>query len=367
MNSQEAAVAVSLYAKLVQECKGIDLSFRVGVITAYKAQVGELRKQFRRQFGDEILSKVDFNTVDGFQGQEKDIIILSCVRGGNGEGGGIGFLSDVRRMNVALTRARSSLFILGDSRALRTNESWGKLVEDATERGVLREVDRNSFALNAQVSNVKPTSKKTAPPAVKRTNVSPSKQILPAPPGLMTPAELAKARLSNSSNGASSLGIKRRLMDSVKKEEEDSGLPSTGSAQKRSKTSNRDSNAAPALLKSKVKEEELEDGEIGVEVPVESGDERMQGIEYTSKPIAAPTQATANGNGVSHEMRKTASASSNTAVPGGTSGVAPAAPHAVRPAGAPTLVPPKKPATSSMFIQRKVRSPLSSYFRAGQC
>ena len=132
MNSQEAAVAVALYAKLVQECKGIDLSFRVGVITAYKAQVGELRKQFRRQFGDDILSKVDFNTVDGFQGQEKDVIILSCVRGGAGEGGGIGFLSDVIRMNVALTRARSSLFILGDSKAFRTNESWGKLVEDAT-------------------------------------------------------------------------------------------------------------------------------------------------------------------------------------------------------------------------------------------
>lgn len=145
-NREEAAVAVALYDRLRRDCPQIDLDFRVGIITPYKGQLGELKKQFRRRFGDEILSKVDFNTVDGFQGQEKDIIILSCVRGGQSDGTGIGFLSDVRRMNVALTRARSSLFILGDSRALKINEHWRKLVTDAEERGCLREVRQGHFS-----------------------------------------------------------------------------------------------------------------------------------------------------------------------------------------------------------------------------
>lgn len=140
INKPEAAVAAALYGRLLRDCKGIDLSLRVGIITPYKGQVGELKRTFRRQFGDEIVEKVDFNTVDGFQGQEKDIILLSCVRGGKGEGHGVGFLSDTRRMNVALTRARSSLFVLGDSKALQANEHWKKLVEDASERGFLREV-----------------------------------------------------------------------------------------------------------------------------------------------------------------------------------------------------------------------------------
>lgn len=140
INREEANIAAALYARLGRDCNGIDLSYRVGIITPYKGQVGELRRTFRRRFGDDITEKVDFNTVDGFQGQEKDIIILSCVRGGKGEGSGVGFLSDVRRMNVALTRARSSLFVLGDAKALRTNEHWRKLVDDAQERGHYKEV-----------------------------------------------------------------------------------------------------------------------------------------------------------------------------------------------------------------------------------
>ena len=140
LNKEEAAVAVALYSRLVRECDTVDFKGRVGIITPYKGQVNELKFQFRRRFGKDVDTYVDFNTVDGFQGQEKDIIILSCVRGGTAEGSGIGFLSDTRRMNVALTRARSSLFILGDSNALKYNEYWGKLVSDAVERDFLRTV-----------------------------------------------------------------------------------------------------------------------------------------------------------------------------------------------------------------------------------
>ena len=67
---------------------------------------------------------VEVSTVDGFQGREKDIILVSCVRGG--VSGGLGFVDDVRRMNVALTRARYALWVVGDSRALGACPSIGE-------------------------------------------------------------------------------------------------------------------------------------------------------------------------------------------------------------------------------------------------
>lgn len=139
MNRGEASVAVAIYGRLLREYSDIDFQYRVGIITGYAAQVGEIKRQFRAAFGQDVLSKIDINTVDGFQGQEKDIIILSCVRGGP-EQEGIGFLKDTRRMNVALTRAKSSLFVLGDRQALKQNQHWSALIDDAVERGVISEV-----------------------------------------------------------------------------------------------------------------------------------------------------------------------------------------------------------------------------------
>jgi senataxin len=119
-NEPEAQLVVALYQTLCRTFPDEQLAARrrVGVITPYAQQLSLLKRLFERALGPRWAAEVDVNTVDGFQGREKDIILFSCVRsagnaGGGGAGGGIGFLDDLRRMNVALTRARHSLFVVG--------------------------------------------------------------------------------------------------------------------------------------------------------------------------------------------------------------------------------------------------------------
>ncbi|KAI1379674.1 SEN1 N terminal-domain-containing protein [Hypoxylon crocopeplum] len=132
VNLEELKVAMQLYERLMTDCPTIDFKGKIGIITPYKAQLFELRDQFSRRYGDKIKEQIEFNTTDAFQGRECEIIIFSCVRAS--PTGGIGFMTDIRRMNVGLTRAKSSLFILGDSRALVQGEFWNKLIEDAKAR-----------------------------------------------------------------------------------------------------------------------------------------------------------------------------------------------------------------------------------------
>ncbi|CAO3630759.1 unnamed protein product [Cunninghamella blakesleeana] len=139
-NIAEAEAAVVIVDMLACRFPGIKFGYKIGIITPYKQQVSQLKYRFERRFGNKILQMIDFNTVDGFQGQEKDIIIFSCVRGEKGHtnpSSGIGFLADIRRMNVGLTRAKKSLFILGNARSLYQDKHWGGLVNDARERRLL--------------------------------------------------------------------------------------------------------------------------------------------------------------------------------------------------------------------------------------
>jgi len=109
-NRAEVQVAVALYTRLLKEFDSVDFNFRVGVVSMYRAQIQELRRAFEARFGVDVTSHVDFNTVDGFQGQEKDIIILSCVRAGPGLQS-VGFLSGTSRTllgHTKLTRHRCS-------------------------------------------------------------------------------------------------------------------------------------------------------------------------------------------------------------------------------------------------------------------
>ena len=99
-----------------------------GVISPYKAQVQYLRQLIRRDaFFKPFHHLIAVNTVDGFQGQERDVIVISLVRA-NDEGQ-IGFLSDLRRMNVAITRARMKLIILGDASTLTRHPFYQRLYE----------------------------------------------------------------------------------------------------------------------------------------------------------------------------------------------------------------------------------------------
>jgi len=104
----------------------LDEHIDVGVISPYRAQIQYLRQLIRkRAFFKPFRHLISVNTVDGFQGQERDIILISLVRAN--EQGQIGFLKDLRRMNVAITRARMKLIILGNVQTLTQHPFYKKL------------------------------------------------------------------------------------------------------------------------------------------------------------------------------------------------------------------------------------------------
>ena len=105
-----------------------DESIDVGIISPYRAQVQLLRKMIRqKEYFRPYRRLITVNTVDGFQGQERDIILISLVR--SNDGGDIGFLRDLRRMNVAITRARMKLIILGSAQTMTSHPFYQKLYE----------------------------------------------------------------------------------------------------------------------------------------------------------------------------------------------------------------------------------------------
>ncbi|EGC30633.1 hypothetical protein DICPUDRAFT_50668 [Dictyostelium purpureum] len=130
-NMEEIKMAYFLYQHIIKEYPEEDFSGRIGIISPYRQQVLQLREAFKNYPG------VSIDTVDGFQGREREIIIFSCVRAPAEKGSGIGFLSDVRRMNVALTRPRCSLIIMGNVKALSVNKDWNDLIVHAQDLGCL--------------------------------------------------------------------------------------------------------------------------------------------------------------------------------------------------------------------------------------
>ena len=131
INKAEAELtllALEQYFKKIGKERILEERLDVGVISPYRAQVQHLRRLFKkREFFKPYRHLISVNTVDGFQGQERDIILISLVRA-NDEGQ-IGFLRDLRRMNVAITRARMKLIILGDASTMTRHPFYKKLYE----------------------------------------------------------------------------------------------------------------------------------------------------------------------------------------------------------------------------------------------
>ena len=126
--AQLTLLSLQAYFELIGKQRIIDERLDVGIISPYRAQVQYLRQQLRKkEWVKPFRSLISVNTVDGFQGQERDIIIISLVR--SNDEGQIGFLRDLRRMNVAITRARMKVIILGDRTTLTRHPFYRKLYQ----------------------------------------------------------------------------------------------------------------------------------------------------------------------------------------------------------------------------------------------
>ena len=122
--TNEEKVLITQSVKEVGEC----MSNYVGIISPYRAQVQYLKKLIKKyEFFKPYRRLISVNTVDGFQGQERDVILISLVR--SNDEGQIGFLKDLRRMNVAMTRARMKLIILGNKDTMTKHPFYKKLWE----------------------------------------------------------------------------------------------------------------------------------------------------------------------------------------------------------------------------------------------
>ncbi|KAG5534410.1 hypothetical protein RHGRI_022510 [Rhododendron griersonianum] len=135
-NMVEVAVVYEIVARLFKECVAAKQKLRVGCLSPYQSQVLALQKKLGETYNTDSYPdfSVDVRSVDGFKGGEEDLIIISTVRC-NGQGY-VGFLSNRQRTNVALTRARHCLWILGNGATLITSGSvWRELVVDTKARG----------------------------------------------------------------------------------------------------------------------------------------------------------------------------------------------------------------------------------------
>lgn len=131
INKTEAHLTIDKlkeYINHIGKHRILDEHIDFGIISPYKAQVQYLRRLIKREpFFKPYIHLLTINTVDGFQGQERDVIIISLVRAN--DDGHIGFLNDLRRMNVAITRARMKLIILGDASTLTKHPFYRKLYD----------------------------------------------------------------------------------------------------------------------------------------------------------------------------------------------------------------------------------------------
>jgi ATP-dependent RNA/DNA helicase IGHMBP2 len=126
-NEQEAILLFTIFKKFYSFYP--DLSY--GILSPYKAQVNFLEELFIKK--ESLTETIEINTIDSFQGREKDCIFLSLTR--SNDHSEIGFLSDLRRMNVAMTRAKKEFIIIGNSETLKSNLYFSKLIDHINNMG----------------------------------------------------------------------------------------------------------------------------------------------------------------------------------------------------------------------------------------
>lgn len=145
INKDEASLLVSTlqtYIGKIGKERVLDESIDFGLISPYKSQVHYIRGLIKRNaFFKPFRRLITVHTVDGFQGQERDVIMISLVRAN--DKGKIGFLGDLRRMNVAITRARMKLMILGDAPTLTRHAFYKELYEYIRQNGQVVAVPGN--------------------------------------------------------------------------------------------------------------------------------------------------------------------------------------------------------------------------------
>lgn len=131
-NPQEATLALRKARELIDASLPAD---NVAVISPYSAQVRLLREEAEM---DPALRELEINSIDGFQGREQEAVIISMVR--SNADGEIGFLADTRRMNVAMTRARRKLIVIGDSATIGADLFYGRMLDYFDKIGAYRSV-----------------------------------------------------------------------------------------------------------------------------------------------------------------------------------------------------------------------------------
>jgi superfamily I DNA and/or RNA helicase len=182
----------------------------IGIITPYSEQLNELNREFfqlgfirkkpsssedsrnnqqpeqKRKYCKYQKLSIELNTVDGFQGKEKDLIIMTTVRAN--EEKKIGFLSDIRRLNVAITRAKYGLFIVGNAETLSSNRYWRYLINHMTKKNAILTVPNNEISLrkilidhHVKFNNYPPKTNPVRDPREKESNSRQPQDPLPIP------------------------------------------------------------------------------------------------------------------------------------------------------------------------------------------
>ncbi|XP_014518833.1 uncharacterized protein LOC106776048 isoform X1 [Vigna radiata var. radiata] len=154
-NRVEVAVVSEIVFELYKESVSRTRTVSVGVISPYKAQVIAIQDAIGKRIGGDVDHNfsVKVCTVDGFQGGEEDVIIISTVRYNNM--GFVGFISNLQRTNVALTRARYCLWIVGNGETLMNSGSiWERIVLDARSRGCYHNADEDDRLSHAITNSI---------------------------------------------------------------------------------------------------------------------------------------------------------------------------------------------------------------------